>query len=81
MHMRFKMVVMTIDNSKEVSIIDTEEENAQLFCCNCKADDLFFCKQEVQQVLDQLNFQNDWIDDLIKKNKILTEKIKKQDRK
>lgn len=81
MHMRFKMVVMTIDNSKEVSIIDTEEENAQLFCCNCKADDLFFCKQEVQQVLDQLNFQNDWIDDLIKKNKILIEKIQKQDRK
>lgn len=79
--MRFKMVVLTIDNSKEVSIIDTEEENAQLFCCNCKADDLFFCKQEVEQVLDQLNFQNDWIDDLIKKNKILTEKIQKQNKK
>ena len=43
--MRFKMVVMTIDNNKEVSIIDTEEENAQLFCCNCKAEDLFLCKQ------------------------------------
>ena len=79
--MRFKMIVMSIDNNKEVSIIDTEEENAQLFCCNCQPKDLFFCKQEVQQVLDQLNFQNDWIDDLIKKNKILTEKINKQNRK
>ena len=80
--MRFKMVVMTIDNNnKEVSIIDTEEENAQLFCCKCQAEDLFFCKQEVEQVLDQLNFQNDWIDDLIKKNKILTEKIQKQNSK
>lgn len=55
---RFKMIVMSIKNSKEVSIIDTEEENAQLFCCKCQAEDLFFCKQEVEQVLDQLNFQN-----------------------
>ena len=52
------MIVMSIKNSKEVSIIDTEEENAQLFCCKCQAEDLFFCKQEVEQVLDQLNFQN-----------------------
>ena len=42
--MRFKMIVMSIKNSKEVSIIDTEEENAQLFCCKCQAEDLFFCK-------------------------------------
>lgn len=64
---RFVIVVMDIDEGKEVSILDTEEDNGQLFCCNCEEEDLFFCKQEVEQVVDMLNFQYDWIKELIEK--------------
>ena len=77
--MRFEMVVMTVGNTKEVSILDTEEDNVQLFYCECEEEDLFFIKQEVEQVVRLLNFQNDWIDELIEKNKKLTEKIDEQD--
>lgn len=80
MSKRFVMVV--VDNNKhqkliykEVSILDTEEDNVQLFYCECEEEDLFFIKQEVEQVVRMLNFQDDWINELIEKNKKLTEKL------
>lgn len=67
---RFVMVVADLPDGKEVSINDTEEENAQILYITCEENDLFFCKQEVENVLYRLNFQNNWI-------KQLTEKLKK----
>lgn len=64
---KFVMVVMDTDDGKEVSILDTEEYNVQIFCCNCEEEDLFFCKQEVEQVERLLNFQDEWINSLIEK--------------
>ena len=64
---RFIMAVMDNGEMKEVSILDTEEDNAQLFCCECHNEEEFFCKQEVQQVIDQLNFQDHWINKLLDK--------------
>lgn len=58
---RFVMVVADIPDGKEVSINDTEEENAQILYITCDENDLFFCKQEVENVLYRLNFQNNWI--------------------
>lgn len=58
---RFVMVVADIPDGKEVSINDTEEENAQILYITCDENDLFFCKEEVENVLYRLNFQNDWI--------------------
>lgn len=85
MDKRFAMVIMDINKHqnltyKEISILDTEEDNVQLFYCECEEEDLFFIKQEVEQVVRMLNFQNDWINGLIEKNKKLTEKIDEQDR-
>lgn len=58
---RFVMVVADIPDGKEVSINDTEEENAPILYITCDENDLFFCKQEVENVLYRLNFQNNWI--------------------
>lgn len=77
---RFEIVIVTVDNTKEISILDTEEDNVQLFYCECEEENLFFIKQEVEQVVRMLNFQNDWINYLIEKNKKLKEKIDEQDR-
>ena len=68
---RFVMVVADLPDGKEVSINDTEEENAQILYITCEENDLFFCKQEVENVLYRLNSQNNWI------NK-LTEDVDKQ---
>lgn len=68
---RFVIVVIGNGNMREVSINDTDEGNAQLFYCECEEENLFFIKQEVQQVLDQLNYQNDLTDELIEDKKKL----------
>ena len=70
---RFVMCVMDIDDNMEVSILDTEEDNVQLFYCECEEENLFFIEQEVEQVVRLLNFQNGWINELIEKNKRLME--------
>lgn len=70
---RFVMCVMDIDDDMEVSILDTEEDNVQLFYCECGEENLFFIEQEVEQVVRLLNFQNNWINELIEKNKRLME--------
>lgn len=70
---RFVMCVMDIDDDMEVSILDTEEDNVQLFYCECEEENLFFIEQEVEQVVRLLNFQNNWINELIEKNKRLME--------
>ncbi len=64
---RFVMVVQELSDCFEVSINDMEEDNAQVFSCNVCADDLYFCKQELSQVLDLLNFQNNRIIELLNK--------------
>lgn len=76
--MRFEMVVIDIEDGKEVSIIDTEEDNVQVFACECTRENTFFCKQEVEQVLNQLNFQDEWINELIEQNKELRVKLEEQ---
>lgn len=73
---RFAMVVLKDHN--EVTIIDTEEENALLFGCNCEDEDLFFLKQDVDQVVRYLNFQDTWIKELIEENKNLKAQIEKE---
>ena len=62
---RFIMVVQELDECFEISINDVEEDNAQVFSWNVCADDLYFCKQELRQVLDLLNFQNNRIIELL----------------
>lgn len=64
---RFVMVEADLPDGKEISINDTEEENAQILYITCDENDLFFCKQEVENVLYRLNFQNNWINQLTEK--------------
>ena len=72
---RFVMATLNIDNGEEVSILDTEEGNAQLFCCECQEEELIFCKQEVDQVISMLNFQDELIKELLEKTEKQRETI------
>lgn len=69
---RFIMAIVNDGEQKEVSIIDIEEDNVQLFCCTVEEEDLFFIKQEFQQILDLSNFQNNLINRLSEKIETLT---------
>ena len=68
---RFMMIVRKEieEDLSEVSIIDTEEDNVELYSCCCQTEDLFFCKQGIEQVLRQLNYQDNMIKKLTQENR------------
>lgn len=70
---RFEMVVRKEieKNVSEVSIIDTEEYNVELYYCYCETENLFFCKRDIEQVVRELNWQDARIKALLLENKDL----------
>ena len=73
---RYAMIVTEVEeNLVEVSIIDTEEENVELFCIACETSDLFFCKQDIESLARAMNWQDDYIKELVEENRKLKKEL------